>query len=119
MIPKEVYEETLLSFLAPVRPYLDDPKVSEIMINGPNQIFIEKGGRLTLTDARFSSLEALNSALRNIAQFVGKMVDEDHPIRKLRRNVRGGSQREAGLADATGPGQGQQTGCHGVTWWLE
>jgi pilus assembly protein CpaF len=84
VIPKEVYEETLLSFLAPVRPFLDDAKVSEIMINGPNQIFIEKAGRLILTDARFPSVEALTSALRNIAQFVGKMVDEDHPILEAR-----------------------------------
>ncbi len=84
MIPKEVYEETLLSFLAPVRPFLDDPKVSEIMINGPNQIFIEKAGKLTLTEARFPSLEALHSCLRNIAQYVGKMVDEDHPILEAR-----------------------------------
>ncbi len=84
MIPKEVYEETLLSFLAPIRPYLDDAKVSEIMINGPNQIFIEKSGKLILTDARFSSGEALNAALRNIAQYVGKMVDEDHPILEAR-----------------------------------
>lgn len=84
MIPKEVYEETLLSFLAPVRPYLDDAKVSEIMINGPNQIFIEKSGKLILTDARFSSGEALTAALRNIAQYVGKMVDEDHPILEAR-----------------------------------
>jgi pilus assembly protein CpaF len=84
VIPKEVYEETLLSFLAPIRPYLDDAKVSEIMINGPNQIFIEKSGKLILTDARFSSGEALNAALRNIAQYVGKMVDEDHPILEAR-----------------------------------
>jgi pilus assembly protein CpaF len=84
VIPKEVYEETLLSFLSPVRPYLDDAKVSEIMINGPNQIFIEKAGKLILTDARFSSGEALNAALRNIAQYVGKMVDEDHPILEAR-----------------------------------
>jgi pilus assembly protein CpaF len=102
MIPKEVYEETLLSFLAPVRPYLDDPKVSEIMINGPNQIFIEKGGRLTLTDARFSSLEALNSALRNIAQFVGKMVDEDHPI--LEARLPDGSRIEAVIPPAAPDG---------------
>ena len=84
MIPKEVYEETLLSFLAPVRPFLDDAKVSEIMINGPNQIFIEKAGKLILTDAKFSSGEALNAALRNIAQYVGKMVDEDNPILEAR-----------------------------------
>jgi len=84
VIPKEVYEETLLSFLAPVRPFLDDAKVSEIMINGPNQIFIEKAGKLILTDAKFSSGEALNAALRNIAQYVGKMVDEDNPILEAR-----------------------------------
>ena len=41
-IPKEIYEETLLNFFAPIRPFLDDPKVSEVMINGPNLIFIER-----------------------------------------------------------------------------
>lgn len=102
MIPKEVYEETLLSFLAPVRPFLDDPKVSEIMINGPNQIFIEKGGRLTLTDARFPSMEALNAALRNIAQFVGKMVNEEHPI--LEARLPDGSRIEAVIPPAAPDG---------------
>lgn len=102
MIPKEVYEETLLSFLAPVRPFLDDPKVSEIMINGPNQIFIEKSGRLTLTDARFPSLEALNAALRNIAQFVGKLVNEDNPI--LEARLPDGSRIEAIIPPAAPDG---------------
>lgn len=102
MIPKEVYEETLLSFLAPVRPYLDDPKVSEIMINGPHQVFIEKGGKLILTDARFSSTEALNAALRNIAQYVGKMVDEEHPI--LEARLPDGSRIEAIVPPASPDG---------------
>ena len=35
-IPKEVFEETLLQFFQPIRPFLDDPTVSEVMINGPN-----------------------------------------------------------------------------------
>lgn len=102
MIPKEVYEETLLSFLAPVRPFLDDPKVSEIMINGPDQIFVEKAGKLTLTDARFPSLEALNAALRNIAQFVGKMVNEDNPI--LEARLPDGSRIEAVIPPAAPDG---------------
>lgn len=102
MIPKEVYEETLLSFLAPVRPFLDDPKVSEIMINGPDQIFIEKGGKLTLTEARFPSLEALNACLRNIAQYVGKMVDEDNPI--LEARLPDGSRIEAVIPPAAPDG---------------
>ncbi len=102
MIPKEVYEETLLSFLAPIRPYLDDAKVSEIMINGPDQIFIEKGGKLILTDARFASHEALLSALRNMAQYVGKMIDEDHPI--LEARLPDGSRIEAIIPPAAPDG---------------
>ena len=102
MIPKEVYEETLLSFLAPVRQFLDDAKVSEIMINGPNQIFIEKAGKLTLTEARFPSLEALHSALRNIAQFVGKLVDEEHSI--LDARLPDGSRIEAIVPPASPDG---------------
>lgn len=84
MIPKEVFEETLLQFFAPVRKYLDDPKVSEIMINGPNQIFVERGGKLTLVDERFDGVDSLISLLRNVAQYVGKFVDDDRPILEAR-----------------------------------
>jgi len=80
VIPQAVFEEALLEFFSPVRPFLDDPKVSEIMINGPDQVFIEKGGKLELTGIRFDSVEALNAALRTAAQFVGKFVDETRPI---------------------------------------
>jgi pilus assembly protein CpaF len=80
VIPQEVFEEALLDFFSPVRPFLDDAKVSEIMINGPNQIFVEKGGKLELTNARFDSTESLMAALRTAAQFVGKFVDETRPI---------------------------------------
>jgi pilus assembly protein CpaF len=80
MIPARVYEETLLQFLAPVRKYLADPSVSEVMINGPNQVFIEREGLLELTDAKFPSEAAIVAALRNAAQFVGKHVDELNPI---------------------------------------
>jgi pilus assembly protein CpaF len=80
MIPKSVFEETLLQFFAPIRPYLDDASVSEIMINGPDQIFVERRGQLELVPAKFSSREALLAALRNLSQYVGKHVDETHPI---------------------------------------
>ena len=80
MIPKEVFEESLLEFFAPVRPFMEDPKVSEIMINGPDQVFIEKGGKLELTNVRFDSPDELVAALRNAAQFAGKFVDETRPI---------------------------------------
>lgn len=93
MIPKNVFEETLLQFFAPVRPYLDDPTVSEVMINGPDQIYIERRGQLERVPARFSSREALTAALRNLSQYVGKHVSEERPI--LEGRLPDGSRVEA------------------------
>lgn len=102
MIPKEVYEETLLNFLAPIRPYLDDPRVSEVMINGPQQIYVERKGQLELTDAKFHSVEALMSALRNLAQYIGKGLDEERPI--LEGRLPDGSRVEAVIPPAAPDG---------------
>ncbi len=93
MIPKEVFEETLMQFLSPIRPYLDDPSVSEVMINGPDQIFIERKGRIELTDAKFANRDALAAAMRNCAQYVGKHIDENRPI--LEGRLPDGSRIEA------------------------
>jgi pilus assembly protein CpaF len=93
MIPKQVFEETLLQFFAPIRPYLDDATVSEIMINGPEQIFIERRGQLELVPAKFASKEALLAGLRNLSQYVGKHIDELHPI--LEGRLPDGSRVEA------------------------
>lgn len=70
----EIYTQTLSHLLAPIKEYLDDPQVSEVMINGCHEIYIEKGGRLELTDARFADESALEAAMRNVAQYVGKRL---------------------------------------------
>ena len=101
-IPKEVFEETLLQFLSPIRPFLDDPAVSDIMINGPDQIYVEKKGKLHLTNARFETREALIAALRNAAQYVGKHIDEMKPI--LEGRLPDGSRIEAILPPAAPDG---------------
>ena len=75
-----IFEKTILHFLDPVRAYLDDPSVTEIMINGPAEVYIERKGALTLTDARFESQETLDAAVRNILQFVGKRVSSEQPM---------------------------------------
>lgn len=93
MIPKEVFEQTILQFFAPIVPFLDDATVSEVMINGPNQIYIERRGQLELTDARFPSREALLAALRNLSQFVGKHLTDERPI--LEGRLPDGSRVEA------------------------
>ena len=73
-----MYTESLRAFLKPVLVYLDDDAVSEIMINGPTDIWIEKKGKLTKTDAFFSE-EGLLGAARNMAQFVGRMLTDERP----------------------------------------
>lgn len=70
----------LLEFLSPIKKFLLDPDISEIMVNGPGQVYIEKSGRLTLTDARFPSDSSLISVVQNIAQSVGRKIDERNPI---------------------------------------
>lgn len=83
-IPKEVFDQTLLDFFAPVRPLLEDPTVSDVVINGPDDIFIERKGKLHRTEHSFSSEEAMMAALRNCAQYVGKRIDADSPILEAR-----------------------------------
>lgn len=84
MIPTSVYSETLLQFLAPVRAYIEDATVSEVMINGPAHVYVERRGKLERVSARFSGIEAILCALNNAAQFVGKELDEQHPILEAR-----------------------------------
>ena len=102
MIPREVYDETLLQLFAPIRQFLDDPTVSEVMINGPGQVFIERKGKLELTTATFANKEALTAVLRNAAQFVGKQADETRPI--LEGRLPDGSRLEAVLPPAAPDG---------------
>lgn len=101
-IPREVFEQTLLSFFDPIRPFLDDPSVSEIMINGPTEIYVERGGQLYKTEAKFPSHEALMSALRNLSQFVGRQINEYVPI--LEARLPDGSRVEAVIPPASPDG---------------
>ncbi len=73
-----MYTESLRAFLKPVLPYLDDEAVTEIMINGPTDIWIEKKGLVTKVDVSFSE-EGLLGAARNMAQFVGRILSDERP----------------------------------------
>src|SRR5690606_16229548 len=80
MIPEQVHARSLRELLAPIGAYLDDPLVSEILVNGADEVYVERRGRLERTDARFPSVVALLAALRGVAQFVGHPLDAEHPI---------------------------------------
>jgi pilus assembly protein CpaF len=92
-IPAAIYEQTLARFFAPVRLFLADPAITEIMINGPDEIFIERQGRVERTEARFPSRDALLAALTNLAEYVGRHVDPQRPI--LEGRMPDGSRIEA------------------------
>jgi len=102
MIPEKVFSQTLRGFLAPVQPFLDDPSVCEVMINGPSMIYVERGGKLELTPARFESESDLDAAIRNVAQYAGRLVDPKRPI--LEARLPDGSRVEAVVPPAAPAG---------------
>ena len=69
----------LYLFFAPVKEYLMDDDVSEIMINGPKQIFIERKGKTIQVPAKFPNEQALQAAIMNVARSVGRFYDRDNP----------------------------------------
>lgn len=77
---ESVFSSSLAFFLAPIQQYLEDPSVTEVMVNGANEIYIEQAGQLRATGAFFESEHALESAVRNIAQYVSREIDAQHPI---------------------------------------
>ena len=74
------FEASLEFFLAPLLPYLRDPDVTEIMVNGPAHVYVEKGGRLQRVAAGFPSEADVQAAGNNIAQFVGQTLSPERPL---------------------------------------
>ena len=74
-----VFEDAIDSFLGPIKDLLDDDGVSEIMINGHHEIFVEKKGLVYKVENKFPNEDALLSAMRAIAQSVGRTIDSDNP----------------------------------------
>lgn len=75
-----VWEASVQAFLKPVLKFLADETVTEIMINGPKEIFIERAGKTEKTDVVFEDDASVLAAVRNISQFVGRPIDEEHPF---------------------------------------
>ncbi|MDR2486751.1 MAG: CpaF family protein [Clostridiales Family XIII bacterium] len=66
--------------LSILQPAADDPAVSEIMVNGKDDIFVERGGRVERLDARFESTEELEEVIRRIAARIHREINELSPI---------------------------------------
>ena len=66
--------------LGPIEPLLADDEVSDILINGCDQVYIERGGELELSSVRFSDNDHLLRILNRIVAAVGRRVDEGQPL---------------------------------------
>ena len=74
-----VFDNSIAVFLAPIKDYLADESVSEILINGPREIWVERKGRLEQVPVFFHDETALQAAVRNIAQSVKRKIDVENP----------------------------------------
>jgi pilus assembly protein CpaF len=66
--------------LGPLEPLLSDKSVSDILVNGPKQVYVERRGRLELTDVRFNNDAHLMNIIDRIVSAVGRRIDESSPM---------------------------------------
>jgi pilus assembly protein CpaF len=64
----------------PLQRLLDDPRVTEIMVNGPDMIYVEQDGKLVRSSARFASEGHLRRMIERIVSRVGRRIDESSPL---------------------------------------
>jgi pilus assembly protein CpaF len=75
---QEVVDE--VTGFGPLEPLLGDPAISDILVNGPKQIYVEKGGRLFQTDIEFKDDAHLRHIIDRIVSKVGRHIDEATPM---------------------------------------
>lgn len=74
----EAISAEILGF-GPIEPLLRDESVSEVMVNGPSQVYVERSGKLVLTDVRFQDDDHVLRVIDRIVSPLGRRVDESSP----------------------------------------
>lgn len=74
---EELYDESVR--LGPVERFLADDAVTEIMVNGPQKVYVERGGRLELTDQTFMDDASVMAVIERIVAPLGRRIDESQP----------------------------------------
>jgi pilus assembly protein CpaF len=66
--------------LGPLEPLLEDETIADIMVNGPDRTFVERGGKVVLSNVRFRDTAHLMNICQRIAAAVGRRIDESSPM---------------------------------------
>jgi pilus assembly protein CpaF len=66
--------------LGPLEDLLADPTITDILINGPKTIYVERSGRLSRVDVKFENAEHLLRIVQRVVNRIGKLIDETHPM---------------------------------------
>jgi pilus assembly protein CpaF len=66
--------------LGPLEPLIEDETVTDIMVNGPRQVYVERRGKLELTDVRFRDDDHVMNVATKIVTRIGRRIDESQPL---------------------------------------
>lgn len=80
-IRQQIFSEILdeMTGFGPIQPLLDDPDISEVMVNGPKKVFVEKGGKVTKSAITFDDDDHVARIIDRIILPLGRRVDADSP----------------------------------------
>jgi len=76
-LEQEVFAEVF--GLGPVQPFLEDPQVTEIMINGAKRVYVEKRGLIYKTEVSFANDQQVLNLIERVVRPLGRRIDADHP----------------------------------------
>ncbi|MBL8055306.1 MAG: CpaF family protein [Anaerolineales bacterium] len=78
----ELIREVVNEFFGfgPIQPLLEDASVNEVMVNGPNRVYIERKGKLILTNVRFDNDQHVRRIIDRIILPLGRRIDYDNPL---------------------------------------
>lgn len=74
-----LFKDAMKNYLKPIYHLLEDDKVTEVLINSPEEIFVEMGGKMHPTDVKFDHEDDVRAAANIIAQFAQRRIDDENP----------------------------------------
>jgi pilus assembly protein CpaF len=80
-VRNEIYKKVLheIEGYGPIQDFIDDPEISEVMVNGASQIYVERDGKIIKTEAKFSNDDHVLEIIQRIVAPLGRRIDDTHP----------------------------------------